>query len=94
MLCVEIDENQHKYYIKKDEENRYNDLFMDYSGKYIFIRYNPDTYKDKNNKKKNPQFITRMNNLEEMINNQIMRIINEENSDLLEIYHLYYDEKS
>lgn len=33
-----------------------------------------------------------MINLEEMINNQIMRIINDENSDLLEIYHLYYNE--
>ena len=52
MLCIEIDVNQHKYYINKDEENRYNDLYMVFSGKYIFIRYNPDQYKDKNNNKK------------------------------------------
>ena len=44
MLCIEVDENQHKYYIKEKEIERYNDLFMDFSGKYIFIRYNPDKY--------------------------------------------------
>ena len=42
MLCIEVDENQHKNYIKQNEQNRYDDLFMDFSGKYIFIRYNPD----------------------------------------------------
>ena len=49
MLCIEIDENQHKYYVKQDEINRYDDLFMSFSGKYIFIRYNPDKFKDKYN---------------------------------------------
>ena len=44
MLCLEVDENQHKYYIKSDENNRYDDLFMDFSGKYIFIRQNQDKY--------------------------------------------------
>ena len=92
MLCIEIDENQHKYYIKQDEEKRYNDLFMDFSGKYIFIRYNPDKYKCVNNKINNPHFNTRINILKETINNQIMRILNDENNDLIEIYHLYYDE--
>ena len=27
-------------YIQVDEDSRYNDLFMDVSGKYTFIRYN------------------------------------------------------
>tara|TARA_Y100000389_G_scaffold92145_1_gene88725 strand:- start:20489 stop:20749 length:261 start_codon:yes stop_codon:yes gene_type:complete len=78
--------------IKQNDENRYNDLFMDFSGKYIFIRYNPDKYKDINNKIKNPHFDTRMLKLEEIINNQILRIINNENNNLLEIYHVFYDE--
>ena len=34
MLCIEIDENQHKGYIKTNELVRYDDLFMDFSGKY------------------------------------------------------------
>ena len=41
MLCIEVGENQHKRYIKENERNRYDDLFIDFSGKYIFIRYNP-----------------------------------------------------
>jgi hypothetical protein len=90
MLCIEIDENQHKYYIKQDNENRYNDLYMDFSGKYIFIRYNPDSYIE-NGVRKNPHFNTRMYELENLINDKILRIINDENIDLLEIYHLYYD---
>ena len=52
MLCIEIDENQHKYYIKQDDQDRYNDLFMDFSGKYILIRYNPDKFIDKYDKPK------------------------------------------
>ncbi len=92
MLCIEIDENQHKNYIKFDEEYRYDDLFMDFSGKYIFIRYNPDQYKDKDKKNKNPLFITRMNYLKKTINDQIEKINNYKNNDIIEIIHLYYDE--
>ena len=92
MLCIEIDENQHKYYIKNYEDNRYNDLFMDFSGKYIFLRYNPDKYIDKFGKSKNPMFETRMEVLEKSINKHINRILNEENKELIEIHHLFYDE--
>ena len=49
MICVETDENQHKKYIKYDENIRYDNLFMDFSGKYIFIKYNPDKLIDKYN---------------------------------------------
>jgi hypothetical protein len=92
MLCIEIDENQHKYYIKVDDDNRYNDLFMDFSGKYIFIRYNPDKFKDINRKNKNPYFDTRMKQLVDEIEKQKKKIENDENTDLLEIVHLFYDE--
>ena len=92
MLCIEVDENQHKYYIKQNEIARYNDLFMDFSGKYIFIRYNPDKFTDKYGKSKNPMFDTRMEVLETTINKHIMRILNEENTNLVEIHHLFYDE--
>ena len=32
MLCIEIDEHQHKSYIKESETSRYDDLFMDFFG--------------------------------------------------------------
>ena len=63
MLCIEIDENQHKYYIKSDEDNRYDDLFMDFSGKYIFIRYNTDKFIGKYKKSKKPFFDNRIDAL-------------------------------
>ena len=46
MLCIEVDEQQHTSNIKLYEEHRYDDLFMDFTGKNICIRYNPDTYTD------------------------------------------------
>lgn len=91
LLCVEIDENQHRGYDNVDEVRRYNNLFMDFSGKYIFIRYNPDKYK-KNNKKYDPTFEKRMDILENEIEKQIKRIENNKNKNLVEIYHLFYDE--
>ena len=92
MLCIEIDENQHKSYIKQNENVRYDDLFMDFSGKYIFIRYNPDRFKDKYGKMKNPFFDTRMEVLDNVINKHILRIIAQDNDNLVEIHHLFYDE--
>ena len=56
MLCLEVDENQHKYHIKSDENNRHDELVMDFSGQYIFIKYNPDKVIDKCNTSKNPFF--------------------------------------
>lgn len=57
-------------------------------------QYNPDQYKDKDKdkKNKNPLFITRMNYLEKTINDQIEKINNYKNNNIIEIIHLYYDE--
>ena len=82
MLCIEIDEDQHKSYIKEREQHRYDDLFMDFTGKYIFIRCNAD----------NPFFDTRMEVLQNMINKQIGRIERGKNEELIEIHHLFCDE--
>ena len=60
LLCIETDENQHKPYNKKDEQDRYNDLLSAFTCKYIFIRFNPDSYNDKNGKKCNPSISTRL----------------------------------
>lgn len=67
MLCIETDENQHKYYDHQDELNRYHDCFMALGCKFIFIRFNPDKYKDKNGKSKCPNISTRLFKLKEEI---------------------------
>lgn len=92
LLCIETDENQHKNYNDKDQEIRYDDLFMLHGGKFVYIRFNPDKFKDKNGKSVNPMLYTRLPFLKEEIEKQIKRIENEENNDLLEIIKLYYDE--
>jgi hypothetical protein len=91
LLCIETDENQHKSYNKIDEQNRYNDLLTSFTCKYIFIRFNPDTYNDANGKKNNPSISTRLVKLKDEINKQIERIKNDENTELLEIKYLYFD---
>ena len=65
---------------------------MDFSGKYMFIRYNPDNFIDKYNKCKNPSFDNRMVVLSMLIDKHCQRIQNEENDDLFEIHDLFYDE--
>ena len=42
ILAIETDEFGHRGYDKYDEEIRYDDLYMIHSGKWIFIRFNPD----------------------------------------------------
>ena len=88
---IEVDENQHKYYNECNEEIRYNDLYMLHSGKFIFIRFNPDKYKNEKNKIVNPKMNERLHILKKEIEKQIERIINQENEELLEIIKLYYD---
>jgi hypothetical protein len=90
LLCIETDEEQHKNYNKTDEEIRYDDLMMLHGGKFIFIRFNPDKYKEKG-KNKNPTIATRLIILKEEIEKQIERINKEENIELLEEIFMYYD---
>jgi hypothetical protein len=90
-LCFENDENQHKVYKLQDENDRYNDLFMAFSGKWIYIRFNPHKFK-KNNKTINPPLNSRLPTLVDEINKQILRINKEENEELVEIINLYCDE--
>jgi len=91
ILAIETDENQHKPYDERDENERYDDLMCGFTCKWIYIRFNPDKYKDKNGKTKNPEIATRLKVLKKMIDRQIERINNEENTELIEIHKLYYD---
>ena len=91
MLCIETDERQHSNYDKIDEEIRYDDLMMVFSGKWIFIRFNPDSYKNSKGIRSNPKIEKRFTALQEEIDRQIKIIEKEENEDMLKIVKLYYD---
>ena len=91
LLVVETDENQHNSYDKMDEEIRYDDLYMAFSGKWIYIRFNPDKYISNKGIRKNPTIASRLPILKEEIERQISRIKNNENTELLERIYMYYD---
>lgn len=82
LLCIETDEFAHKGYDPKDEELRYDDLYMVHSGKWIFIRFNPDG--------KGVDMVDKLNRLIEEIHYQMMRIRDSENTELLEVIKLFY----
>ena len=82
LLCVETDEHAHSGYDKRDEEIRYDDLYMAYSGKWIFIRFNPDG--------RGVDMEDKLARLMEEVEAQTGRIEREENTELLEIVKLFY----
>jgi hypothetical protein len=47
LVVIEVDENQHKYYSKEDEELRINEILhnIGLDKKMVFIRFNPSPYK-------------------------------------------------
>ena len=91
LLVIETDERQHISYDSNDEDIRYDDLYMAFSGKWIYIRFNPDSFINSEGDRKNPKITDRFNTLEKEINKQIKRIEKEKNKELLEIIYLYYD---
>jgi hypothetical protein len=107
LLCVETDEFGHRRYDPKDEQVRYDDLYMIHSGKWIFIRFNPDGrskghlpstpslaphFTEVGSNGKGVDMEDKLIALLEEIEAQIERIGREENTDLVEIIKMYYDE--
>ena len=82
VLAIETDERGHSGYDEKDEIIRYDDLYMIHSGKWIFIRFNPDGDKKIDMEDKLEKLI-------DTIAEQASRIENDENENLLEIIKLY-----
>lgn len=82
LLCVETDEFAHSNYDSRDEEIRYDDLYMVHSGKWVFVRFNPDG--------KGVDMVDKLYTLVEEIKTQINRIESYENTELLEIIKLFY----
>ena len=91
LIAIETDENQHKAYNEMDEETRYDDLYMAHSGKWIYIRFNPDKYINAQGIRKNPMIATRLDALKTEIEKQIKRVEREENIELVERVYMYYD---
>jgi hypothetical protein len=94
LLCIEIDENQHRNYKQEDEIVRYNDLIAYHTGRMIFIRFNPDKYIDEKGNKRNPPFEERMKRLIQEIDHQVRRIEMGENireDKLIEVVYLFYN---
>ena len=91
LIAIETDENQHKAYNEMDEETRYDDLFMAHSGKWIYIRFNPDKYINAQGVSRNPMIATRLEALKKEIEKQIKRVQHEENNELVERVYMYYD---
>ncbi len=88
ILAIEVDEHRHSGYDKKDEELRYDDLAMIHSGKWIFIRFNPD-----NTRQIKTPMKVRLQKLLDTVALQIQRIQEFKNLEidgLLEIIYLYY----
>ena len=83
MLATETDEFGHRGYDNNDEEIRYNDLYMIHSGKWIFIRFNPDSNVSK------VDIDDKLDTLIETMKECIGRIEREENTELVEIIKLY-----
>ena len=103
MLAVEVDEGQHKGQSYRDDaEARYNDLAVAFGGKWVFIRFNPDSYIDARGRRikgffdakgarRSSEIARRMQALAECIDEQIKRIERDENDELLDEIFLFYD---
>jgi hypothetical protein len=83
VLAIETDEFGHRSYDEHAEEIRYNDVYMIHSGKWIFIRFNPD---DNYNK---TDIEDKLEVLLENMKEQIDRIEQGENTEPLEIIKLF-----
>jgi len=83
ILAVEVDEDGHRDYDTEDEKHRYDDLYMAFSAKWIYIRFNPDG--------KGVDMEDKLSSLMNEISAQIERIENEENSEPVEIIKMFFD---
>jgi len=90
IIAIEVDEHQHRRYDTQDEEIRYDDLYMHFSGKWIFIRFNPNSFRVAG-RRKDPPLQERLPRLLEEIRLHESRVIKETNMDLMEIHRLFFD---
>ena len=95
LLCIDVDENQHKSYDDEAEISRKNDIMAVYTTPHIFIRFSPNGRYVSNNKTYNPILSNRLQVLKQNIDKTLdliktNKIYKSENL-LTEIY-LFYDD--
>jgi very-short-patch-repair endonuclease len=92
LVVIEVDEDQHKYYNKKDEELRTHEILhnIGLDKKMVFIRFNPSRYKCKGNQ---VDMDSRLAALVEKANEVIEYLESgEEYSDIHHEIKLFYDQ--
>jgi hypothetical protein len=90
LLCVETDENFHRYYNKGDQDARYHDVIMAWGGKLCFVRFNPDNFNLDDRHDHGPPLAERLERLRAEVTRHIERLERGENTSYLEVHHLYY----
>jgi hypothetical protein len=92
LLCVETDENFHKYYDPDDEEARYHDVITAFGGKLCFVRFNPHKFNLDDRHDLGPPLAERLERLRAEVTRHIGLLERGENRAFLEVWHLYYPE--
>ena len=88
IVFVEVDENRHKSYCELGEINRMKNIYMNEGGiPILFIRYNPDNFKDNNNKIKKLSQAKR----EELLIKWLNKYKNDGLKHNLSVNYLFYD---
>ena len=87
LLAIETDEKAHVSYNKEDEIIRYDDLFMVFGTKFVFIRFNCDTNREGRNGK--TSFEHKLDVLIKCISTHIARIKENQNIELCHISKLF-----
>jgi len=91
MIAIDIDEHQHKSYDKECEINRMIQIHQDIGLPCVFIRYNPDQYRNNNGK-----LIKVTTGREKILSDLVRGLSNRDPiknpiEDSLSVYYLYYD---
>lgn len=90
-IIIEIDENQHKSYSSECETSRMMQIHQDFGGiPIIFIRYNPDSYKEFEDSKSIRANRKRLQILYDVINSTL-NTVKKEWSIPLSVCYLFYD---
>jgi hypothetical protein len=90
-IVVDVDEHQHKSYDKECEINRMIQIHQDIGLPCVFVRYNPDQYRDHNN-----NLIKSTAGREKILADLVRGLSNRDPiknpiEDSLSVYYLYYD---
>jgi len=93
IFAIEIDESQHKDRAVSYEEERYNDLAMDFTGQYKFLRINPDPFK-LGGKKQDPPFEELLATVVDKMSLLLptLTLQRADSDPLMQVHHLFFDD--